>query len=67
MAIISTEESSFIKADQFIPERWMRESTGKVSQTSNASPFAFIPFGFGPRSCIGKRFAEMEIQILILR
>ena len=34
---------------QFLPERWLR-GTGK-----DVHPFAFLPFGFGPRACIGEQ------------
>jgi len=58
-------EKHFQNADQFIPERWMRgcpaAEAGKKSH-----PFACIPFSHGPRMCVGRRFAELELQVLII-
>ncbi|XP_033107447.1 sterol 26-hydroxylase, mitochondrial-like [Anneissia japonica] len=45
----------------FRPERWDR--TKKNSKDVNA--FASIPFGFGTRMCIGRRFAEQEMHLLL--
>lgn len=67
MSMMSTDELHFTKGKEFIPERWLRGSTDVVEPALEPSPFAFLPFGFGPRSCIGRRFAEMEMQILVTR
>ena len=45
---------------KFIPERWIK---GK----DEIHPLANKPFGHGPRMCIGKRFAELEIQMGIVK
>lgn len=41
-------ESLFKDPNIFKPERWLNEGMGKIQ------PFAFIPWGVGPRMCIGK-------------
>jgi benzoate 4-monooxygenase len=45
-------------AEQFVPERWERGM-------SEAQKNAFIPFGYGPRSCVGRNVAEMELALII--
>lgn len=62
MVPVMRSEKHFKNADQFIPERWMRGCPEK----HDAHPFAFIPFGHGARMCIGRRFAELEVQILVI-
>jgi cytochrome P450 len=42
----------FADPDAFRPERWLRNSSPK--------PFTYMPFGIGPRVCIGQHFAMME-------
>ena len=56
-------EKHFENPDTFVPERWLRG----CSQHNDAHPYAFIPFGHGARMCIGRRFAELEIQILAIQ
>ncbi|KAF1317604.1 Cytochrome p450, partial [Globisporangium splendens] len=48
-------------AEEFKPERWIDGATGKFVP---ASPFKFFSFSAGPRICIGKNFALMEIKML---
>lgn len=39
---------------EFRPERWLNEDLGKVH------PFAILPFGVGPRMCIGEKCSSCE-------
>lgn len=66
--VLQNDPEYFPKTDEFIPERWIKgdplfEETKMLGNNS----FVYIPFGFGPRSCIGRRFAEMEILVILSR
>ncbi|KAJ9573560.1 hypothetical protein L9F63_009045, partial [Diploptera punctata] len=46
--------------EKFDPERFSDENKHKIH------PFAYLPFGVGPRSCIGNRFALMETKLVLV-
>uniref|UniRef100_A0A671M1V6 Thromboxane-A synthase n=1 Tax=Sinocyclocheilus anshuiensis TaxID=1608454 RepID=A0A671M1V6_9TELE len=46
--------------EKFIPERFTPEA--KASR----HPFVYLPFGAGPRSCVGMRLAQLEIKMALL-
>eukprot|EP01018_Ginkgo_biloba_P017261 Gb_22679 [translate_table: standard] len=47
-------------ADEFNPERF-GEGIGKACK----QPWAFMPFGMGPRICVGQNFAMQEAKIAV--
>jgi len=53
---LGSNEEYFDDTKQFKPERWLRE-------TSTINPFAYVPFGIGKRMCIGRRLAELQLQL----
>lgn len=61
--ILMRDEKHYVRPDEFIPERWMKESP---FYHGNKDPFIFLPFGFGPRMCIGRRISEQELEIALL-
>jgi len=44
-------------ADEFRPERWET-----ITEQQKA---AFIPFSYGPRACVGRNVAEMELALIV--
>ncbi|XP_046374378.2 cytochrome P450 27C1-like [Haliotis rufescens] len=59
------DEKYFENPNSFLPERWLRGSSG---QRENHIPsIALLPFGFGPRICLGRRFAEQAIYLAIVK
>lgn len=60
--------SNFVqRAEEFMPERFLKDTETGCPNSKDIHPFLLLPFGFGKRSCVGKRFAEMEIEILTMR
>lgn len=55
-------EENFPEPLKFKPERWLKDEA-----ENKTHPFLFIPFGFGPRMCVGKRIAEQEILVLVTK
>jgi cytochrome P450 len=52
------------KAAEFLPERWLKNSGDSLYRIH---PFASLPYGHGARMCLGRRFADLEIQILLAK
>ena len=53
------DKSIWENADEFHPERF--------EHGRKAPPFAYVPFGGGPRACIGAAFGQAEARIVIAR
>ncbi|XP_011706563.1 PREDICTED: probable cytochrome P450 6a14 [Wasmannia auropunctata] len=51
------DPSIYPDPDKFDPERF------NADKVKERHPYAFIPFGEGPRNCIGMRFAYVQIKI----
>lgn len=50
----------FPNPSKFDPERFSDENK------DNIVPYTYLPFGHGPRKCIGNRFALMETKLLVV-
>ncbi|XP_026318087.1 cytochrome P450 9e2-like [Hyposmocoma kahamanoa] len=55
---IHRDPKYFPNPNKFDPERFSEKNK------HNIKPFTYMPFGLGPRNCIGSRFALCEIKVM---
>ncbi|XP_005990636.1 1,25-dihydroxyvitamin D(3) 24-hydroxylase, mitochondrial [Latimeria chalumnae] len=55
---LGSSEEYFDDGKKFKPERWLEEKNA-------INPFAHVPFGIGKRMCIGRRLAELQLQLAL--
>ncbi|KAL1502174.1 hypothetical protein ABEB36_007357 [Hypothenemus hampei] len=68
--VVSNIEDYFQEPNRFLPERWLKkETTGETGcpMSNKIHPFVSLPFGYGRRSCLGRRFAETELNIMLAK
>lgn len=58
-AAIHNDPKNYPDPEKFDPERFNEENRSKINTG------AYIPFGVGPRNCIGSRLALMEVKSII--
>ncbi|KAL6035176.1 hypothetical protein STEG23_011471 [Scotinomys teguina] len=47
--------------EEFRPERFSKENKGSID------PYVYLPFGNGPRNCLGMRFALISMKLAVIR
>ncbi|GBF90393.1 cytochrome P450 [Raphidocelis subcapitata] len=55
-------EDYWPRPDEWLPERWLPANAPTMAPHADK---AFMPFTVGPRACIGKYFALIELQVLL--
>jgi cytochrome P450 len=57
--IVHRDKRWYEKPEEFLPERWEGDLLKRIPR------FAYFPFGFGARQCIGNAFALMEAALVL--
>jgi cytochrome P450 len=68
-ALLHRDTRWWIEPDRFWPHRWLRREPGQSDRFDLKAPGqprgAFLPFGAGPRMCIGEQFAWAEAATML--
>jgi cytochrome P450 len=68
-ALLHRDPRSWAEPERFWPDRWLRRVPGRADRFDPRSPGqprgAYVPFGAGPRMCIGEQFAWSEAATML--
>jgi cytochrome P450 len=68
-ALLHRDVRWWVEPDRFWPQRWLRREPGQPDRFDPKAPGqprgAFLPFGAGPRMCIGEQFAWAEAATML--
>ncbi|NXD40920.1 CP3A9 protein, partial [Copsychus sechellarum] len=57
--VLHSDPEYWPNPDEFRPERFSKENKDSID------PYTYLPFGAGPRNCIGMRFALLTVKVAI--
>ena len=67
--LLHRDQRWWAEPERFRPDRWLRRVPGKADRFDPKSPGqprgAYLPFGAGPRMCIGEQFAWSEAATML--
>lgn len=61
MFVLQRDSKFWPEPDKFCPERFSKKNKESID------PYIYMPFGSGPRNCIGMRFALMNMKLALIR
>uniref|UniRef100_A0A336MAY2 CSON014590 protein n=1 Tax=Culicoides sonorensis TaxID=179676 RepID=A0A336MAY2_CULSO len=65
-AVACQDDQNFKNAKQFIPQRWMDGNKFNVNKGGVGANLV-LPFGIGKRTCPGKKYIEIELNLVIAK